>query len=97
MKICYFGLKRKYINKTMQLYPRIVAESGTTTFIGPGYCHAKTFESMTEFRKKFDFVEADLVVCDIDTFGYEFFGFNLVGSIYNFTAETLKKYATLLK
>ncbi len=95
MKICYFGLNRRYFNKSYQLYPRIVAESGITTFIGPGYCHAKTFENMTEFRKKFDFVEADLVVCDMDTFGYEFFGFNLDRSYYNFTAETLKKFAKL--
>lgn len=79
----------------MQLYPRIVAESGKTTFIGPGYSRTQTFENIIEFRKEFDRVEADLVVCDIDTFGYEFFGFNLDRSSYSFTAETLKKYATL--
>ena len=95
MRICYFGLNRKYFNKSMQLYPRLVAESGKTTFIGPGYSHAQTFENMTEFRKKFDVVEADLVVCDMDTFGYEFLGVNLDRSIYKFTAETVKKFAKL--
>ena len=36
MRICYFGLCRKYFNNSMQLFPRIVAESGKTTFVGPG-------------------------------------------------------------